>query len=98
MTWVDYMVKAAEHSRGSASHWLRYLRKDINKYGSVFTEKDVNDLFNHEALIFFQRVSIKAAFKEGSPTREYIIGLNKPVVTTRVAAVLEKIKAVDNID
>jgi len=76
--WVNYMVMAAQHSRGSASHWFRYLRKYIDKCGTVFTMDDVEVLYNSQALTPFQRVSIKAAFRDGSPTRQHIIMLNKP--------------------
>ena len=66
MTWIDYMIKAAQHSKGNAGHWFRYLRKDINNCGTLFSKKDVEELFCNEALTFFQRVSLKAAFEEGS--------------------------------
>ena len=94
--WIDYMVMAAAHSKGSASHWFRYLRKDINKYGTLFTREDVEELFNNESLTLFQRVSLKAAFEEGSPTRQYIIDLNNPPSLKMISAVREKIKAVDS--
>ena len=90
MTWVEYMIKAAKHSRGSAAHWFRYLRKDIEKCGSFFTEQDVEYLYNCEELSPFQRVSIKYAFEEGSPTREHVIGLNKKADRNRILLVKEK--------
>lgn len=75
MTWTDYIVTiAAPHSRHNAQHWFRYLRKDIHR--TISTEQ-LEALYNNEALSLFQRVSIKAAFTEGSPTREYIINLNQ---------------------
>ena len=77
MGWSDYMLMAARHSRGSARHWFRYLRKDIDKCGILFSWQDVENLSKNEALSPFQRVSLKAAFREGSPTRNHIIGLNQ---------------------
>ena len=77
MEWSEYMLMAARHSRGSASHWFRYLRKDIDKFGTLFFWHDVEKLSKDEALSPFQRVSIRAAFREGSPTRNHIIGLNQ---------------------
>ena len=65
MKWINYMIKAANHSKGSASHWFRYLRKDINNKGTYFTDSDIEYLFNCEELTMFQRVSLKAAFTEG---------------------------------
>ena len=76
MAWSDYMVMAAHHSRGSARHWFRYLRKDIDKCGTAFSRRELEELCNNEALTLFQRVSMRAAFEEGSPTREHIRRLN----------------------
>jgi len=67
MEWQDYMVMAAQHSKGSAQHWFRYLRKYIDKCGTLFSEQDVERLSKNETLTPFQRVSIKAAFQERSP-------------------------------
>jgi len=90
MTWSDYMIKAARHSKGNAGHWFRYLRKDIDNCGEYFTKEDVDALVHNEALTPFQRVSIKAAFEEGSPTRLYIIGLNSKVNQNTIRMVREK--------
>ena len=76
MIWTDYMINAANHSKGSASHWFRYLRKDINNKGIYFTDSDIEYLFNCEELTMFQRISLKAAFTEGTPTNKHISGLN----------------------
>ena len=90
MNWPDYIIKAAKHSKGNARHWFRYLRKDIDKCGTFFSKQDVEDLYNNEALTPFQRVSIKAAFEEGSPTREHIQGLNKKAKRNKILLVQEK--------
>jgi hypothetical protein len=79
MTWTEYILYAAKDSKGSAQHWFRYLRKHIDKCGFLFTESDVKELCQNKALTSFQRVSLKFAFEEGSPTREYIIRLNQRV-------------------
>ena len=76
MTWSDYMLMAAGHSKNSAGHWFRYLRKDIDKCGISFSKQEVEKLYNDESLTPFQRISIKAAFKDGSQTRKHIINLN----------------------
>ena len=77
MTWLDYMLTAALHSKRNASHWFRYLRKDIDKRGILFSDKELAELCDNRALTLFQRVSLKAAFEDGSKTRQHIIGLNK---------------------
>ena len=92
MLWVDYMVKAALHSRGSAEHWFRYLRKYIDKCGTVFTTADIDNLYGREELTMFQRISLKAAFTEGSHTRKHIIDLNEHGKHDMLSAVRAKIK------
>ena len=90
MEWSHYMVMAAQHSKGSARHWFRYLRKDIEKCGTLFSEQDVESLSRNEALTPFQRVSIRAAFREGSPTRQHIINLNSKAGRDKIMAVRAK--------
>ena len=92
MAWIDYMVMAAKHSKGNADHWFRYLRKFIKKCGTSFTMDDVEALCNNESLTPFQRVSIKAAFRDGSPTREYIIRLNDKNKRNKIAVVKDRIE------
>ena len=89
-TWSEYIIMAAQHSKGSAAHWFRYLRKDIEKFGVLFTKQEVEDLYNNKALTPFQRVSIKYAFEENSPTRQYIIGLNRKANRNKIALVRAK--------
>ena len=90
MSWSEYIEMAAQHSKGSARHWFRYLRKYIDKCGTVFTKKDIEDLFNNESLTPFQRVSIKAAFEDGSPTRQHILGLNSKADHNKILLLREK--------
>ena len=78
-TWTDYMIVAANHSKSNARHWFRYLRKDIDNCGVTFSAKDVEQLYHDLRLTPFQRVSLKAAFQEGSSTQSYIQSLNKKV-------------------
>ena len=90
MNWTIYMEKAAQHSKGSCAHWFRYLRKYIDKCGTLFSIEDVKALSNNEKLSPFQKVSLNAAFQEGSPTRNYIIGLNKKVDRNLLLLLREK--------
>ena len=90
MEWSDYMVMAARHSANNAGHWFRYLRKDIDKCGIAFSRQDVENLYRNEALSPFQRVTIKAAFEEGSETRRHIVGLNEKANLDRIASVRKK--------
>ena len=90
MEWADYMVMAANHSRNSARHWFRYLRKYIDRCGTLFSKQDVEYLSCNESLTPFQRVSIRAAFKEGSATRRHIISLNQRIVPSKLLLVRSK--------
>jgi len=87
---------AAQHSKGSARHWFRYLRKYIDKCGVLFTMQDVEELYKNDALSPFQRVSIRAAFEEGSPTRQHIISLNNKATRSAVSQLRAKYE--DNTD
>jgi hypothetical protein len=96
MEWSDYIVMAAQHSKGSARHWFRYLRKDIDKCGMLFSKQDVENLSRNEALTPFQRVSIMAAFREGSPTRQHIISLNSKAKRDKIMMVRAKYENSDS--
>jgi len=88
--WSSYMELSARHSRGNARHWFRYLRKEIDKCGVTFSMDDVVALYNNEALTPFQRVSLKAAFTDGSPTRQHIHSLNNAASRNKILSVREK--------
>ena len=89
-SWIDYMLIAAEHSQGSAKHWFRYLRKYIDKCDVVFTNEDIEKLYQSDLLTPFQRVSLRAAFEEGSPTREHILSLNQTIKSNILSELREK--------
>ena len=91
MEWIDYILMAAKHSKNSAHHWFRYLRKDIDKCGILFTKQEVELLCNNEELTPFQRVSLKAAFEEGSLTRQHIIRLNSKVIPAKLSELRKKL-------
>ena len=88
--WSSYMVLSARHSRGNARHWFRYLRKEIDKCGVSFSMDDVTALYNNEALTPFQRVSVKAAFTDGSPTRQHIQSLNNAASRNKILSLRAK--------
>ena len=88
MTWFDYIITvAAPHSRYNAQQWFRYLRKDIEK---DISREQIDELYNNTALSAFQRVPLKAAFTENSPTREHILNLNSKVFPNKLSMVMGK--------
>jgi len=97
VSWSDYIVNvAAPHSRGSAKHWFRYLRKYIDKCGVLFSEKDIEELYRNEVLTPFQRVSLRAAFCEGSPTQQHVISLNSKAERNKILSVRKKYEKIDS--
>ena len=90
MAWLNYMILAAQHSKNSASHWFKYLRKDIYKFGISFSKEEFDNLCKNESLTPFQRVSIRAAFQENSLTRQYILNLNNPASTDLITEIRRK--------
>jgi hypothetical protein len=97
MEWINYMIMAANHSKGSAAHWFRYLRKYVDKCGVLFSVQDIDMLSENEALTPFQRISLKAAFKEGSVTNRYIISLNSKASQNKIKKVREKYENIKTV-
>ena len=92
MDWYDYMINASRQSRFNASHWFRYLRKVIFEDSSYLTDKDVERLLASKELTDFQKVSLKYALQEHTPTHEYVVSLNKPSKLTNVQELMERYK------
>ena len=90
MDWYTYMINAAEHSKYNGTHWFRYLRKVILDGSSKLTAHDITRLLQSEELTNFQKVSLKYAVQEGSPTHEYVLSLNRPARLTNITALMEK--------
>lgn len=92
MDWYDYMIQASKQSQFNASHWFRYLRKVIFEDYSYLTNQDVEKLLDSEELTHFQKISLKYAFQDHTPTHKYVISLNKPAKLTNVQKLMEKYK------
>lgn len=90
MNWYEYMINAAIHSKFNADHWFRYLRKVIFEDHSYLTNEDVKRLLASKELTNFQKVSLKYAMQENTPTHDYVISLNKPAKLTNVKQLIEK--------
>ncbi|WP_238594891.1 hypothetical protein, partial [Streptococcus suis] len=67
-----------------------YLRKVIFEDYSYLTEEDVEKLLASKELTDFQKVSLKYAIQEHTPTHEYVVSLNKPAKLTNVQKMMEK--------
>lgn len=89
MTWYDFMINAAKESRHSARHWFRYLRKVIFEDYTYLTDEDVKSLLNSTELTAFQKVSLEFAVRQGTPTHEHVVSLNKRANVDEVRNLLE---------
>ena len=56
------------------------------------TDKDVERLLSSKELTDFQKVSLKYALQEHTPTHEYVVSLNKPAKLTNVQELMERYK------
>ena len=90
MNNAEYIIMAAQHSRHNAGHWFRYLRKIINEYGDSISRETIDELCTNELLTPFQRVSLKAAFEEGTETHKHITSLNQRVLPSKLALLRAK--------
>ena len=78
-----FIVNGAEHSRYNAWHWFRYLRKIIDSDGEILLSSySIEKLLNSSRLTNFQKIVLKRAVEKGSPTYEFIKGLNQPCKKT----------------
>lgn len=59
---------------------------------SYLTNQDVEKLLDSKELTRFQKISLKYAFQEHTPTHKYVISLNKPAKLTNVQKLMEKYK------
>lgn len=86
-----YILRAAEDTRYNAWHWFRYLRKIISHDGKVLlSEESIDKLLNNPRLTNFQKVTLKRAVKIGTPTYDYIRGLNQPCKRKNLKAFYRK--------
>jgi len=74
---TDYLINAAEQSRYSGSHWMRYLRKEVDSDSVSLDEGDMARLLASDRLTMFQKVSLKRCMQQNTATNKYAVSLNK---------------------
>lgn len=89
-----YLIYGARDSKGCAYHWLRYLNKFINDdVGNRLSDEDVQALLNSNELSAFQRISLRQAVIDGTPTNERVRSVTRPAVRSdAVQKLLYKLK------
>ncbi|MBR5337551.1 MAG: hypothetical protein IK152_06160 [Lachnospiraceae bacterium] len=81
---VKYYEEAAIESRCSRDLWFRYLRKFITQDGCSLSGDQVYMLLNSEKLTMYQKVTLKQAMIQGSPTNRRVVRLNERVRTRMI--------------
>ena len=84
----ENLVHAAQHSRGCARQWLRYLRKEFDNHTLRLNDGQIRKLLASDQLSMAQKVIFKRAIQAGTATNEYVIGLNEKAATPMVDKLL----------
>ena len=75
---IQFFLEGAKHSRDNAAHWFRYLRKIVSGGKIILSQEDLSRLLSSEELSCFQKVTLRRAMTQGTPTYQYVMGLNEP--------------------
>ena len=79
---TGHLIRAARHSRYNACHWFRYLRKEVDEEGRIrISPAEAEALLSGDDLTMFQKVSLRCAMQQDSPTNRYIAALNRRAQT-----------------
>lgn len=74
----DYLVCGAIDSKGSASHWMRYLRKFATGDRFDLSDEDIATVVGSGELSGFQIATLRDASRADSGTFQYLKSLNLP--------------------
>ena len=89
---LGYLIQGAIDSRYNARHWFRYLRKEFINGKPCLNKDEISFLLESEHLTMFQKVSLMQAMTEGTPTCNYIAGLNRPAKKRMLKELLRRMK------
>ncbi len=82
---LEYLFMAAAASQDCISLWFRYLRKFISADGTPqISQAELHTALESDELTTFQKVTLKRAMTRGTPTYNYVFGLNQPCRKTMV--------------
>ena len=63
MTWIEYLLNAAQKSKWNLELWVRYLNKVIQRDKILLSKTDIDYLMSSEELTSFQRVFLELALE-----------------------------------
>ncbi|HHW95576.1 MAG TPA: helix-turn-helix domain-containing protein [Mogibacterium sp.] len=81
---VENLIFAAEHSRGNAQQWLRYLRKEFEGSALRLNRNEVKEVLDSDKLSAVQKIIFKRTVQQDTATNKYVIALNDTADTPMV--------------
>ncbi len=92
MTWIEYLLNAAQKSKWNLELWVRYLNKVIQRDKILLSKKEIDYLTNCEELTSFQRVFLELALEKETTPWEMTVGMSEPTRSIHLQAVLQELK------
>jgi len=87
---AENLIVAAQHSRGDARQWMRYLRKEFTGQKFRLSDSQINAVLDSTELSPLQKIIFKRATTDGTATNAYIISLNSRAKTPMVDRILKR--------
>lgn len=78
MKGYEFLIMAAQITKGDGDHWFRYLHKVINEKGILLQDWEIDKALHSNQLTDFQKVTLVDATTEGTHTHEFISSRSKP--------------------
>ena len=88
MTWIEYLLNAAQKSKWNLELWVRYLNKVIQRDKILLSKTDIDYLMSSEELTSFQRVFLELALEKETTPWE----MTEPTRSIHLQAVLQELK------
>lgn len=87
---VFHTIRVAKDSRGIARLWLRYIAKQFEEHTAPLTASELEFLLECNELTMFQKCALKNAYRNGSPTNQYVVQLGRKCDTSFASKLLER--------
>ena len=92
MTWIEYLLNAAQKSKWNLELWVRYLNKVIQRDKILLSKTDIDYLMSSEELTSFQRVFLELALEKETTHWEMTVGMSEPTQSIHLQSVLKELK------
>ena len=87
---VMFLENAAKESRYHAGLWFRYLRKVFEQGEIQLNNEELSIILRSPDLTMFQKVSLKQAATNGTPTQRYVADLNRRTQIPMLRTILKR--------